>query len=68
MITVGKYISNVLKEQGRQKTWLAAQLNISKEGLNYKIREDAFRANELIKISRMLNIDLEKMKGEVSNE
>lgn len=68
MVTVGRYISNVLKEQGRQKTWLAAQLNISKEGLNYKIREDAFRANELIKISRMLNIDLEKMKEEIDNE
>jgi hypothetical protein len=65
---VGEYISKVLKSQGRQKTWLAEQLNISKEGLNYKIKADAFKANELIKISELLNIDLNKMREEINND
>lgn len=62
---IGKYISKVLEEQGRQQKWLADKLNISEARLSYKIKNNAIKADELIKISKILNINLEKMKEEV---
>lgn len=62
---IGEYISQVLESQGRRQKWLAEQLNISEAKLSYKINNNAIKADELIKISKLLNIDLNKLKEEL---
>jgi len=62
---IGEYIFQILNNQGRRQKWLAEQLNMSEAKLSYKINNNAIKADELIKISKLLNIDLNKLKEEL---
>ena len=61
-LTVAEYITQIITEQGRQKTWLADNLGITKQVLNYKFASNSFTAEELINIGKLLSIDLNKLK------
>lgn len=62
-LTVAAYIEQIIIEQGRQKTWLADKLGITKQVLNYKFTNNSFTAEELITLGKLLNIDLNKLKN-----
>lgn len=61
-MTVSEYIEQTITEQGRQKTWLADKLGITKQVLNYKFTNNRFTAEELITLGKLLSIDLNKLK------
>jgi len=62
---VADYILEVLNSQERQKSWLADKVNISKQAMNYKFKNNSFTAEELFEITKVLNINLEEMRGKI---
>jgi len=62
---ISEYISNIIKQQGRKNNWVAEQCNISYSTFMNKLNNDTFTATELICISKLLNIDLNKLKEEL---
>jgi len=61
---VSEYISNILKKQERQKSWLADKIPISKQTAGYKLKHNSFTAEELFDIADVLCINLEEMREE----
>jgi hypothetical protein len=64
-MNLGQYIKNTLKEQGRKINWLADQLNTNEKTFGNKLRRNKLNAEELIKITKILNLDFEKLKNQV---
>ena len=62
---VADYILKILNSQERQKSWLADKVNISKQAINYKFKNNSFTAEELFEITKVLNINLEEMRDEI---
>ncbi|HBI37959.1 MAG TPA: hypothetical protein DDY71_09975 [Spirochaetia bacterium] len=62
---VAEYILEVLNSQERQKSWLADKVNISKQAMNYKFKNNSFTAEELFEITKVLNINLEEMRDKI---
>lgn len=61
-MNIGKYILKVLDEQGRSQTWLAEQMNINVKTFSGKLKRDFITGDELLKIAKLLNINLEELK------
>lgn len=64
-MNIAEYIEQVLKDQRREKIWLADKLNITKQIMNYRFKNNNFSANELMTISKELGIDLNKLRDEI---
>ena len=62
---VAEYILEILNSQERQKSWLADKVNISKQAMNYKFKNNSFTAEELFEITKVLNINLEEMRDKI---
>jgi len=62
---VADYILKILNSQERQKSWLADKVNISKQAMNYKFKNNSFTAEELFEVARVLNINLEEMRDKI---
>jgi len=62
---VSDYILEILNSQERQKSWLADKVNISKQAMNYKFKNNSFTAEELFEITKVLNINLEEMRDKI---
>jgi len=62
---VADYILEILNYQERQKSWLADKVNISKQAMNYKFKNNSFTAEELFEITKVLNINLEEMRDKI---
>jgi len=62
---VADYILEILNSQERQKSWLADKVNISKQAMNYKFKNNSFTAEELFEITKVLNINLEEMRDKI---
>ena len=62
---VADYILEILNSQERQKSWLADKVNISKQAMNYKFKNNSFTAEELFEITKVLNINLEEMGDKI---
>lgn len=67
-MNIGNLIFDELKNQGRKKVWLAEKIGIPNSTLSDKIKKDTFSAEELIKLSIFLDIDLEYIKEKVLSE
>lgn len=55
MDTSNKVIA-ALKEQGRSKVWLSKKLNITRQTLDLRLKENTWRVNELIQLMSLLGI------------
>lgn len=55
-------IKNNMKNKGLKKQYIAEVLNISKQALWYKLQNNTFNPNELFKLAKILNINLNKFK------
>jgi galactokinase len=67
-LTVSEFIEQHRKTERREKIWLAEQLGITKQVLNYKFTNNSFTAEELVKLGKLLNMDLNKLKEDYKNE
>jgi hypothetical protein len=61
---LSEYISQVIEKQGRTKTWVAEQSDIKYKTFVDKLTFNRFTAEELLRIAKVLNIDLNKLKEE----
>lgn len=59
-------VLNALKQQGRSKTWLAEQIGISKQAMNYLLKHST-KPKYVVEISSLLNIPVEALLDEVPN-
>jgi lambda repressor-like predicted transcriptional regulator len=59
---LGSYIENILRSQGKTLVWLSRQTGINYKSLHDKINYDRFKAYDLIKVAKALEIDLNKLK------
>lgn len=62
-MNLGEYIASVIERQGRTKTWVS-----DKSGINYKtfvdkLNRDSITGKELLRIAKVLNINLEELKN-----
>jgi len=64
-MNIGEYILLVLKDQGRSQVWLADKLDIHEKTFSNKLRRNSITGDELLKIAKLLNIDLEKLKNDI---
>jgi DNA-binding XRE family transcriptional regulator len=67
-MTIAEHILQVLKSQERSKPWLADKIGITRQTIQYKFKSNSFTAEELIQISRVLNINLEELKDKMIKE
>ena len=54
---IGRLIKEELKRQGRTITWLASQLNYSRQHMYYLLAHSFIYSDLLLKISEILNYD-----------
>ena len=52
-LTTSKKLEFSLKEQGRNKTWLASQLGISRQALYKRLNDNFWKAGDIIKLKSM---------------
>ena len=62
---IGEYIQQVLKEQGRSQVWLADKIGIHDKTFSGKLKRNSISGEELLKIAKVLGINLEELKGEI---
>lgn len=59
---LGEFIDLQITKQGRSKIWVAEQAKINYKTFVDKIKYDRFTAYDLIKVAKVLNIDLNELK------
>ena len=59
-------ISEIIENQGRSRSWVAERADIKYRTFLDKLERNSFSGEELLKLGRVLNIDLNKMKEEIS--
>jgi len=64
-MNLGEHIANVIEQQGRTKTWVADQSNIKYKTFVDKIMRNSFTGEELLRVAKVLNINLEELKEEI---
>lgn len=64
-MNLAKYITNVIQEQGRTKTWVAEKTNINYKTFVDKLTRNSFTGEELLRVAKVLGIDLERLKNEI---
>lgn len=64
-MNIGLLIEETLTKKGLEKKWLADKMNINYKTFTGKFYRNSFEAVELIKIAKILKIDLNELKEEV---
>lgn len=62
---LGKHISDIIEDQGRDKKWVSEQIKVNYRTFLYRLEKDGLLAKDLLKLSKVLNINLEELKGEI---
>ena len=62
---IGSYIKNILKEQGRSQAWLADKLELNEKKFSGKLKRNNITGEELLRVAKLLGINLEELKGEM---
>lgn len=61
---LSEHISKVIEDQGRTKVWVAEQSDINYKTFVDKLTRNTITGEELLRVSKVLNIDLNKLKEE----
>ena len=61
---LGKLIDEKRKEKGHTKIWLAEKIKVNYKTFVRRIKTGTFKAEELLRISVVLGIDLEELKNQ----
>ncbi|EQB4341626.1 TPA: hypothetical protein ACXDAZ_002642 [Clostridium botulinum] len=64
-MNVAKIISKTIEDQRHDIKWVAGKVDIPYTTFLYKLKNDNFLAEELLKISKLLNINLEELKNKI---
>lgn len=64
-INLGEYITQVIEQQGRTKVWVAEKSDINYKTFVDKLTRDTITGKELLRVSKVLNINLEELKSKV---
>lgn len=64
-MNLGQYIADIIEQQGRTKVWVAEQINMNYKTFVDKITRDTLKGIELLRIAKVLNIDLEELKEKI---
>ncbi len=64
-MNLGEHISNIIEQQGRTKVWVAEQSGINYKTFVDKLTRDTITGKELLRIAKLLNINLEELKKEI---
>lgn len=59
---LAEYIAQVIESQGRTKVWVAEQSDINYKTFVDKLKRNTFYGEELLRISKVLEIDLNRLK------
>lgn len=62
---IGEYIQKVLDEQGRSQVWLADKIRMNDKTFSGKLKRNSISGEELLRIAKVLGINLEELKGEI---
>jgi hypothetical protein len=62
---IGKYISEIIDSQGREKKWVAEQIEVQYRTFLYRLDNNCLLAEDLVKLGLILGIDLNKIKERV---
>jgi len=62
---LGELIDNIRKEKGHTKSWVAEQVNMNYKTFVDKLKRDTFDGKELIRIAKLLSINLEELKEKI---
>ena len=62
---LSNYIAEVIKEKGHTKTWVAEKSDINYKTFVDKLTRDTITGKELLRIARVLGINLEELKEKV---
>ncbi|GAA0082878.1 hypothetical protein [Clostridium sp. CTA-6] len=64
-MNVAQVIIETIKDQRHDIKWVAEKVEIPYTTFLYKLKNDNFLAEELLKIGKLLNIDLEELKNKI---
>ena len=64
-MNLGEYISNIIEQQGRTKTWVADLSNINYKTFVDKLTRDTITGKELLRVAKVLGINLEELKNKI---
>lgn len=63
---IGRYIDNMIKEKGIKRNWVAEQVGINAKTFYWKLYNNSIKAEELIKIAAVLDLDLNSLKDNIT--
>lgn len=64
-MNVGEYIKNYIKEDGRTSLWISEKLGMNYKTFVGKLNRNSLSADELLKISALIDMDLEEIKEDL---
>jgi len=64
-MNLADYISSIIEQQGRTKVWVAEQIDMKYKTFFDKLTRNTIKGDELLKIAKVLNIDLEELKKKI---
>ena len=62
---LSEYIEEVIKEKGHTKTWVAEKAEINYKTFIDKLTRDTINGKELLRIAKVLGVNLEELKKKV---
>lgn len=64
-MNIGEYVSKLIDDQGREKKWVAEKIGVQYRTFLYRLERNGLLAEDLLKLSEVLGIDLNKLKESV---
>lgn len=64
-MNICEYIKKCIKEEGRTSLWISEKLNVNYKTFVGRLNKNKLSADDLLKISVLLDIDLEEVKNEL---
>ena len=64
-MNLGEHISTIIEQQGRTKVWVAEKSDINYKTFVDKLTRDTITGKELLRIAKVLGINLEDLKEKV---
>jgi lambda repressor-like predicted transcriptional regulator len=64
-LNLAEHITNVIEQQGRTKVWVAEKAEINYKTFVDKLTRNTLKGEDLLKIAKILNIDLNELKNKV---
>lgn len=66
-MNIGEYIDKLIEAQGRDKKWVAEQIDIEYRTFLYRLKNNGLLAEDLLKMTSVLDLDLNKVYEDVVN-